>query len=188
MNMQQMMQQLLSNAKANQDLMTELQANRESDREELKGMTNANLKDLNEDIKSSQAELRSTICAFWSELKETIQHGMKVVIQPIRAELDETTACQEVTQIESNPGMMQSIEENQEITKRETAVMEVGETGTRRKVRNLAAKHHQKLKERSQGNSGSRRNLAAAYRKVSGRVKLAWRKRNLIRKIRNLEK
>jgi hypothetical protein len=67
----------------------EADADRKSDREELKGMMNAtqermdaNLKDLKEDIKSSQAEMRSTVCAMLSELKETIQHEMKTVIQP----------------------------------------------------------------------------------------------------------
>jgi hypothetical protein len=54
---------------------------------------NANLKDLKEEIKSSQAEMRSIICIFQSELKDTIQHEMRTIIQPTWSELDETTAC-----------------------------------------------------------------------------------------------
>jgi hypothetical protein len=112
MDMQQMMQQLLVNAKANKEAtQTKLQANRGSDPEKLKGVINANLTYL-KDIKSSQAEMRSTICAFRSELKETIEHEMKAVIQPIRAELDETTDCNGATETEPDPGMMQSIEEH----------------------------------------------------------------------------
>jgi hypothetical protein len=37
----------------------------------------ANLKDLREEIKYGQAEMRSTICAFRSELKETIQREIR---------------------------------------------------------------------------------------------------------------
>jgi paraquat-inducible protein B len=154
------MQQLLANAKANQDFLTKLQANRESDREELRGMINANLKYLKEDIKSTEAEMRSTFCAFRSELKETIQHEMKAVIQPIRSELNETTACNEATEAEPSPEMMQSIEEHQKIPKGDPAVMPVGGPRKRRRVRNLAAERRQKRKERTWGNSGS-------WRKVS---------------------
>jgi hypothetical protein len=44
------------------------------------------------------------------------------------------------------------------------------------------------LKYRTRGNRGSRRKSTAACRKVSCRAKVAWRKRNLFRKIRVLEK
>jgi molecular chaperone GrpE (heat shock protein) len=88
-------------------------ANRKADRVELKRMMNAtqervdaNLKYLKEDIKSSQAEMRYIVCAIRSELKEAIQHVMKAVIQSIWSELDETTACNEVTDTEPDPGMM----------------------------------------------------------------------------------
>jgi hypothetical protein len=83
---------------------------------------------------------------------------------------------------------MQSIEEHQEIPKGEAEGLPVGGPRKRRRVRNLAAECRQKRKERTRGNSGSRRTLAAAYRKVSRREKVAWRKRKLIRNIRTLEK
>jgi hypothetical protein len=98
--------------KSNQHLVARLEArieiDREKDREDLKGMkeeTNAKadgkqekmLAKMRENIKSSQAEIRSTVCA-------------------MRSELDETTACNEATVIEPDPRMMQTIEEHQEFS------------------------------------------------------------------------
>jgi hypothetical protein len=77
---------------------------------------------------------------------------------------------------EPDPGMMQSTEEHQEITKGEAAVMLVGEPRKRCRVRNLAAERCQKRKERTRGNRGSRRKSAAACRKVSHRAKVVWHK------------
>jgi hypothetical protein len=195
MDMQQMMQQLLARMDANtKEINAKMDANQakttkqEETLAEISAIMNTNLKDLKEDIKLSQAEMRSTICAFWSELKETVQHEMKAVMQPIRSELDETTACNEAIETEPNPGMMQSIEEHQEIPKEDAAVMPVGELRKRHRFCNLASECRQKMRERTRGNSGSRRKLAAACRKVSRHAKVAWRKRNLIRKIRTLEK
>jgi hypothetical protein len=58
-----------------------------------------------EEIKSGQAEMRSTVCAMWSNLK-TKQHEMKAIIQPIPPQLDEVTACNRATETEPEPGMM----------------------------------------------------------------------------------
>jgi hypothetical protein len=79
--------------------------------------------------------------------------------------------------------MMQYIEEHQEIPKGEAAGTPVEEPRKRRRVRNLVAERRQKPKERTQGYGESRRKLAAACRKVSRSAKVAWRKRNIIRKI-----
>jgi hypothetical protein len=125
--------------------------------------------------------MRSTVCAIRSELKETIKHEMKAAIQPIWSKLVETTTSREATETKPNPGMMQSIEEHQEGPKGEAARKQ-------RRVRNLAAKRLRKRKERTRGNSGSRRKSAAAFRKVSRHAKMAWRKRNRIRNIRTLKK
>jgi hypothetical protein len=95
--------------------------------------------------------------------------------------LGKTEADTEET--EPDPGMMQSTEEHQEIPKGEAAVMLVGEPRKRRRVRNLAAEHYQKRKERTRENRGSRRKSAAAGRKVSRHAKVAWRKRNLFRTV-----
>jgi hypothetical protein len=84
----------------------------------------------------------------------------------------ETTTCKETTETKLNPGLMQSIEEHQDIPKGEVAVMPVRESGKRHRVCNLDAERHQKRKERTQGNRGSRRKLAATCRKVSRHAKL----------------
>jgi hypothetical protein len=103
---------------------------------------------MNAKMDGNQAEIRLTVCAIRSELKETIQHEMKAVIQPIRSELDETTACNEATETGPDPGMMQAIEEHQEIAKEDAAVMPVGGPRKRGTVCNLAAERRQK-KERT---------------------------------------
>jgi signal transduction histidine kinase len=79
-----------------------MDANRKRDREDLKGM----MEEINAKMEGNQAEMRSTVCAMQSELNETIQHELKAVIQPIRSELDLTTACNGATETEPNPGMM----------------------------------------------------------------------------------
>jgi hypothetical protein len=128
---------------------------------------------MREDIKCGQAEMRSTLDEWLMDLKD----GRK-----------ETTACNVVTETEPDPRMMHSVEEHQDIRKEEAVVVPVGEPRKWRRVSNLAAERHQKRKERAKGNRGSRRKSAAACRKVSRRAKVAWRKRNLFRKIRILEK
>jgi hypothetical protein len=122
---------------------------------------------------ANQAEMRPTVCAFRSELKETIQQEMKTIIQPIQAELNETTICDGATETEPDPGMMKSIEEHEEIPKEDAAVMSVRGLRERRNVCSLAAERRQKMRERTQGYSGSRRKLAAACRKVSCLAKVA---------------
>jgi hypothetical protein len=96
--------------------------------------------------------------------------------------------CNEATETEPKPGMMQSIEEHQEIPKEDAAVMPVRGPRKLHRVCNLATECCQKMRERTRGNSGSRRKSAAACRKVSRNAKVAWGKRNLIRKIQTLEK
>jgi hypothetical protein len=123
-------------------MLAKLQANRESDQEELKGMINANLKDLKDDIRSNQAEMRSTVCAMRSELKEIIQHEMKAIIQPIWSEMRRPPTTK---QQQPNPEMMKSIEEHEEIPKEDATVMPVIGLSKQHRVCNLAAEHHQKI-------------------------------------------
>jgi uncharacterized protein (DUF885 family) len=94
---QQMLELLLAN-----------QAKAEADREELKGMMNAtqermdaNTKSMREDIKSGQAEMRSTIGA--------IEEKMDAWIANRKDDREETTACQyemetSIKQFEPNAG------------------------------------------------------------------------------------
>jgi hypothetical protein len=68
------------------EVLAEMKADRKADQAGMEAKMDTN-----------HAEMRSTVCAFRSEFKETIQYEMKAVIQPIQAEWDETTACNGVT-------------------------------------------------------------------------------------------
>jgi hypothetical protein len=106
-----------------------------------------------EEIKSCQAEMRFTICAFLSEMEEPIQREMRALIQPARSELDETTAWNKATETEPDPRMMQPIE---------AEVVLVVRTRKRDTFSNLAAERRQKRNERTRYYRGSRRKSAAA--------------------------
>jgi hypothetical protein len=73
-----------------------------------------------------------------------------------------------------NSGLMQSIEDHQDIPKGEATVMPVGELRKQHRVCNLAAERQQKRKEKTRGNCGSRRKSDAACRKVFRCAKVAW--------------
>jgi hypothetical protein len=109
------------------------------------------------------------------ECEKPTSAGMKIC--------QETTASQEATENEHDPGKRQSMEEHQEIPKGEASVMPVRELRKWHRVRSLAAERRQKRKERTQENRGSRRKSAASCRKVTRHAKVAWYKRNLVRKI-----
>jgi hypothetical protein len=98
------------------------------------------------------------------------------------------TTCLEATETEPDPGMMQSIEEQQEIPKGEATVMRVRGPRKQHRVRNLTVERRQKWKERNRGYCESRRKSAVTSRKVSCCAEVAWQKINLIRKMRTLEK
>jgi hypothetical protein len=85
-------------------------------------------------------------------------------------------------QVEANtekidPGMMQPMEEHQGILKEDAVVMPVGEPRKQHRVWKLAAKHRQKIKDRTRAIHGYRK-------KVSRHATVAWRKRNITRRIR----
>jgi signal transduction histidine kinase len=62
---------------ANQeDLMARLEARSETNRKKYQ----EDLKEMREEIKSGQVEMRATICAFQSELEETIQQETKTSV------------------------------------------------------------------------------------------------------------
>jgi hypothetical protein len=75
-----------------------------------------------------------------------------VEVHPLRTCQSETAASQEATKTEPDPGMMQSVEEHQEIPKEDATVMPVGGLRKRRRDRNLAAGRRQKPKRRIQAN------------------------------------
>jgi hypothetical protein len=72
---------------------------------------------------------------------------------------------------------------HEEVPMEYAAVMPVGGLRKRRRGRKQAAGRREEPKELNRGMCGSRKKLAAACRKVSRRATVAWRKRNILRKI-----
>jgi hypothetical protein len=107
-------------------IMKEMDAKMDANQAKADGEQEEMLARMREDIKCSQAEIRSILCTFRSQLKEIIQRETRAAIQSVRSELDETTACREATETEPDPGMMQSKEEHQDILKVEAAVIPTG--------------------------------------------------------------
>jgi hypothetical protein len=90
METQQMMEVMLARMNASmKEHMQEMTARMDANQE--------NQESMEAKMDANQVEIRSTVCAIRSELQKTIQHGMKVVIQPIQSERDETTACRKVS-------------------------------------------------------------------------------------------
>jgi hypothetical protein len=94
-----------------------------------------------------------------------------------------TTAYNEaIEKIETDPGMMQSAEEHQDILSEDVAVMPVKGLKKRRRVWKSTAGRRGEPKELTRGNCGSRRKLAAACRKVPRHVAVVWWKRKVFRR------
>jgi hypothetical protein len=126
---------------------------------------------------SMQAKIDTNIKAYHEEMMAMVHayhEWMMACLQKMEADTEKT---------KPDPGMMQSIEEHQEIPKGEATVMPVGEPRKQRRVRSLATEHRQKRKERTWGNRGSRRKSAATCRKVSRCARVAWHRKSIIRKI-----
>jgi hypothetical protein len=101
----------------------------------------------------------------------------------------EMTACHEAMEadtekIEPGPGIMQSIEECQEIPKGEAAVMPVGGLRKQRRIQSLAAEHRQKPKERTRGCCGSWKRVTVAGRRMTCHARVAGHRENIVRKDR----
>jgi hypothetical protein len=79
-------------------------------------------------------------------------------------------------------GIMQSAEEHQEFTKKDPSVIPVKGRKKRRRARKPAAGRCGEPKELTRSDCGSGKHLAAACRKVSRHVEVAWCKRNSFRK------
>jgi hypothetical protein len=126
---------------------------------------------------SMQAKMDANIKAYHEEMMAMVDayhESMMACLGKMEADTEKT---------EPDPGMMQSTEKHQEIPKGEAAVMPVGEPRKRRRVRSLAVERHQKQKERTRGNRGSRRKSAATCRKVSHCARVAWHRKSVVRKI-----
>jgi hypothetical protein len=161
---------------------------------------------MKEEIKSGQAEMKSTVNAFQEKMvvsianrrnnrKETMfcQETAEARVEckePTSGDMkayQETTACHEETErdtekTEPDPEM-KTVAENQEVPKVEAAVESSGTMKKRHTSRHLAVGRRGEPEGLNRGYCGSRRKLAAACRKVSRSRAVARRKRNVFRKI-----
>jgi hypothetical protein len=99
----------------------------------------------------------------------------EIAVHSLRTCQSERAASQEDAESDPDPGKMQSLEEHLEIPQEEAVVTPVGEPRKRRRVR--------KRKEGTWGTCESRRKLTIAGKKMTRRAIVAWRKRNVFRKI-----
>jgi hypothetical protein len=109
-------------------------------------------------------------------------HDEETAIHSIKDDQNETNAYNEATEkIEQDPGMMQSMEEHQDVPIEEVAVTPV--KGPKKRHRGRKSNPGRgEPKKLNRGNCGSWKKLAAACRKVSRHATVAWRKRKLLRK------
>jgi hypothetical protein len=107
----------------------------------------------------------------------------EVAVQSQKTCRSETAASQEYTETKPDPGKMQCVEEHQVIPKDEGAMMPVGELRTRHRDWILALGRIQKPKRRIRASCESRRRLTVASKKITCRATVAWRKRNVFRRI-----
>jgi hypothetical protein len=119
------------------------------------------------------------------DVARTSERGCREV--PLRALNALVTHCEPVTFVTpqynvTNPGMTQSIENYQEITKKETTDIPVGRLRKRRRNRNLAALRSQKAKGRSQSRCNSTKRVTVAGKKASSSAKVAWLMRDIARR------
>jgi hypothetical protein len=145
-----------------------------------------NLKETREEIKFGQAEIKSTVNAFQEEMDVSIANRKDDRKEATSCQ--ETTACHEVMdadleKTDPDAGMMQSVADHQVALKEDAIVKPVKERKKRHRGQKLAAGRCGEPKELTRGDCGSGRKLAAACRKVSSCATVAWRKRNLLRKI-----
>jgi hypothetical protein len=88
--------------------------------------------------------------------------------------LEKMEACRECNKPISEE--MECEAEHREVPKEHAAVKPFGALKKRYRGWHLAARRHGKLKEWTQGNGGSWKNLAAASRGMTRRAGMAWRK------------
>jgi hypothetical protein len=78
--------------------------------------------------------------------------------------------------------MMQSAEEQQQVSREDAVAIPVRGRKRRDRRRKQAAGRRGEPKELNRGDCGSRKKLTAACRKAFRRATVAWRKRNVFRK------
>jgi hypothetical protein len=91
-------------------------------------------------------------------------------------------------QMEANPEEIESEAEHEKFPKEQAAMKPVGGLMKRHRGRNLVAERLQKPKEMTWGDCGSLKQLAAVGMRTTRRAEVAWRKGNVIRKNRTIDK
>jgi hypothetical protein len=97
------------------------------------------------------------------------------------------TTCHEATEayrekVQTNPRMMQSVVEHQEIPKEEASVVPIGGLRKWHEDYNLTTGHRQKPKGRIQENCESRKRLTIAGMRMTCCAGVAWLMRCVVRK------
>jgi hypothetical protein len=188
-----------------QDMLARIDTNRETDCKALKEIQ-AKTKDMMEsqigflvsrmeaDRETDREEMKTAIQSIQSELDETIQQRVENIMtrvnhktQSLQKACQETIACHEVMEactekIQSDPRMMQSVVEHEEVPKEEAEVMPVGGLRKRSGDRNPATRRRQKPKGRIQAGCESRKRLTVAGRRMTHCAGVAWLRRNVVRK------
>jgi hypothetical protein len=134
---------------------------------------------LTEEIKSDQAEMRSTVSALVGKMDAWIAETKDEQKETMARQVT-TEACQDSK--EPSPEDMASEVERREVPTEEAAVKSSRTMKKRHRGRHVAAGRRGEPKELTRGDCGPRRRLAAACRKVSRRAGVAWRKRIVVRR------
>jgi hypothetical protein len=167
MESQQMMELLLAKIRAGQE---QAAANTKAMRENMK----ADLENLQVTMKTNQDVLIKTVKVEMRAMLDACHKGMMACLGKTKADTEKP---------EPDPGMMQSAEEHQEFTKEDTAVKPVKGRKRRHRGRKPAAGRRGEPKEPTRGDCGSGKKLAVAWKKITHRATVAWRKRNVLKKI-----
>jgi hypothetical protein len=145
----------------------------------------ANTKTMQEQAEANTRALRKTMMTNQDVLIKTVKEEMRAMVDACHKEmmayLGKTEADTEKP--DPIPGMMQSTENHQEIPKGEAAVIPVKGWKKQRRARKPAAGRRGEPNELTRSDCGSGKHLAAACRKVSRCATVAWRKRNVVRRI-----
>jgi hypothetical protein len=110
-------------------------------------------------------------------------YNQETAIHSLKDDRKEMTAYNEAKEkIEIDSGMMQSMEEHQDVSSEDVAVMPVKGLKKQSRGRKSTAGRRGEPKKLNRGNCGSRKKLAAARRKVSRHATVAWRKKETLQK------
>jgi hypothetical protein len=130
----------------------------------------------NANAKANQEELLARMHAYHEKRMAMLDAHHKSIVASL-GQMEANTK-----KIEQDPGMIQSVEEHQEIPTEDTAIIPVGELRKWRRVWKLTTEHCQKPKEGTRGYWGSRRRVIVAGKRTSRHATVAWRKRKLLGK------